>query len=126
LLRHKNHNWQKKTTKKNQNFDTLNTQPIQNFFTPHYTEKMGGLPHHQTLTPNLLGRHLADQQVSKKCHAVFPQPPLDSKPLDRLIPPPPCKKKRKMEQQTRELKRNTEQRVQGAVSSLEKGGRAKS
>jgi hypothetical protein len=30
----------------------------------------------QILAPNLLGRHSADQQVSTKHHAVFPQPPL--------------------------------------------------
>jgi hypothetical protein len=30
-----------------------------------YTEKTRGLPCHQTLAPNLLGKHPADQQVSK-------------------------------------------------------------
>jgi hypothetical protein len=57
-------------------FDTLNSELVESFFMPHYTEKTGGLPHHQTLAPNLLGRHLADQQVSTKHHAVFLQPPL--------------------------------------------------
>jgi hypothetical protein len=37
-------------------YDTLNSQPVQSFSTPHYTEKTGGLPHHQTPAPNLLGR----------------------------------------------------------------------
>jgi hypothetical protein len=55
LLRGWSHTWQKKTTKKKQNSETLNPQPVQSFFMPHYTEKIGGLPHHQTLTPNLLG-----------------------------------------------------------------------
>jgi hypothetical protein len=62
----------KKNTKKNKNYDTLKPQPIQSFSMQHYTVKTGGLPHHQTLTPNLLGRHLADQQVSNKYHVVFP------------------------------------------------------
>jgi hypothetical protein len=29
--------------KENQNFDILNTQPIESFSTPHYNEKTGGL-----------------------------------------------------------------------------------
>jgi hypothetical protein len=39
--------------KKKQNSETLNPQPIKSFSTPHYTEKTGGLQHHQTLAPNL-------------------------------------------------------------------------
>jgi hypothetical protein len=65
-----------KSTKKNQNFDTLNLQSIQSFSTPHYTEKTGGLPCCQTLAPSLLGRHSADQQVSTKHNVGFPQPTL--------------------------------------------------
>jgi hypothetical protein len=42
LLRCCNHTWQKKSTKKNQNFDTLNHQPVQSFSMPHYTEKQEG------------------------------------------------------------------------------------
>jgi hypothetical protein len=55
LLRHWSHIWQNKITKKKQNSDTLNIQTIKNFSTPHYTEKTGGLPHHQMPAPNLLG-----------------------------------------------------------------------
>jgi hypothetical protein len=51
-------------------------QACKNFLMPYYTEKTGGLLCHQMLAPNLLGRHPADQQVSTKCHAVFPQLPL--------------------------------------------------
>jgi hypothetical protein len=54
-----------KSTKKSQNFGTLNPQPIQNFSMPPYTEKTGGMMCHQTLAPNLLRRHSADQQVRK-------------------------------------------------------------
>jgi hypothetical protein len=43
--------------KKKQNSETLNPQPIKSFSTPHYTEKTGGLQHHQTPAPNLLRRH---------------------------------------------------------------------
>jgi hypothetical protein len=39
LLRYWSHTWQKKNTKKNQNSDTLNPQPVQSFSTPCYTEK---------------------------------------------------------------------------------------
>jgi hypothetical protein len=46
-----------KNTKKKQNSNTLNPQPIQNFSMPHYTEKTGGLPYHQMPAPNLLGKH---------------------------------------------------------------------
>jgi hypothetical protein len=45
-----------KITKKKQNSDTLNPQPIQSFSTPHYIEKPGELLHCQTPAPNLLGR----------------------------------------------------------------------
>jgi hypothetical protein len=44
-------------TKKKQSSNTLNPQTIQTFCMPHYTEKTGGLSHHQTPAPNLLGRH---------------------------------------------------------------------
>jgi hypothetical protein len=54
-----------KTTKRNQGFHTLNPQPMQSFSVPYYTEKTGGLLCHQTPAPNLLGRHPAEQQVSK-------------------------------------------------------------
>jgi hypothetical protein len=76
LLKCWSYTWQKKSTKKNQNFNTLNLQPVQSFSTSHYIEKTGGLQHHQMLDPYLLWRHLTGQQVSTKCHAVFPQPPL--------------------------------------------------
>jgi hypothetical protein len=46
-----------KTTKKTQNSNTLNPQPVQSFSMPHYTEKTGGLLCHQMLDPNLLERH---------------------------------------------------------------------
>jgi hypothetical protein len=45
-----------KTTKKKQNYDIPNLQPIQSFSMAHYTEK-GGLLHHQMPAPNLLGKH---------------------------------------------------------------------
>jgi hypothetical protein len=48
------HTWQKKNKKKKPNSETLNPQPVQSFSMPHYTEKTGGLPHHQMLAPNLL------------------------------------------------------------------------
>jgi hypothetical protein len=64
LLRHWSHNWQKKSTKRNQGFDTLNPQPVQSFSMPCYMEKTGGLLCHQMPAPNLLGRHPADKQVS--------------------------------------------------------------
>jgi hypothetical protein len=56
---------EKKSIKKNKNFNTLNPQPVQSFSMQRCTEKTGELPHRQTLAPNLLGRHLADQQMSK-------------------------------------------------------------
>jgi hypothetical protein len=35
------------------------------FSMPHYTEKTGGLPHHQMLAPNLLGKcRLTGEQIS--------------------------------------------------------------
>jgi hypothetical protein len=42
LLRCWSHTWQKKNTKKKQNSDTPNPQPIQSFSTPCDTEKTGG------------------------------------------------------------------------------------
>jgi hypothetical protein len=57
LLRHLSHTLQKNTTNKNQNFSTSNPQPVQSFSMPGYIEKTGGLPSHQTLDPNLIGRH---------------------------------------------------------------------
>jgi hypothetical protein len=54
-----------KKHQKNQNFDTLNSQSVQNFSTPDYSEKTEGLPFCHTPAPNLLGKHPADQQVSK-------------------------------------------------------------
>jgi hypothetical protein len=36
--------------KKKPKEETLNPQPIKNFSTPHYTEKTGGLQHHQMQT----------------------------------------------------------------------------
>jgi hypothetical protein len=45
----------KKKKKKKQNSKTLNTQPIQGFSMPHYTEKTGGLQHCQTPAPTCLG-----------------------------------------------------------------------
>jgi hypothetical protein len=65
LLKHWSHTWQKKNTKNKQNSDTSNPQPVQSFSMPCYTEKTGWFPSHQTPAPNLLGRHPADQQVSK-------------------------------------------------------------
>jgi hypothetical protein len=65
LLKYWSHTWQKKSTKKNQNFDTLNPQLVQSFSMPRYTEKTGGLPCHQMPAANLLGRHPADQQDSE-------------------------------------------------------------
>jgi hypothetical protein len=57
LPRHWSHTWQKKkNTKKKQNSNTLNPQPIQNYSTPHQTEKTVGFPRHQMPAPNLLGR----------------------------------------------------------------------
>jgi hypothetical protein len=46
-----------KTTKKKKNSDTLSPQPAHSLFPPRYTEKPGGLPHHQMLASNLPGRH---------------------------------------------------------------------
>jgi hypothetical protein len=46
----------KKKKKKKQNSETLNPQPIKSFSMPHYTEKTGGLLHHQMPAHNLLGR----------------------------------------------------------------------
>jgi hypothetical protein len=43
LLRHWSQTWQKETTKKKQNSDTLNSHPVQSFSTPCYTKKTGGL-----------------------------------------------------------------------------------
>jgi hypothetical protein len=57
FLRCWSHTWQKKTTKKKQNFDTLNSQPIQSFSMPHCTKKTGGLPCCQMQAPNLPGRN---------------------------------------------------------------------
>jgi hypothetical protein len=70
------HTWQKKNTKKNQNFNALNHQPVQSFVMPRYTEKTGGFLCHQMPAPNLLGKHSADQEMSTKHCVVFPQPPL--------------------------------------------------
>jgi hypothetical protein len=65
LLRHWSHTQQKKTTKKNQNSDTLNPQSVQSFSMPCHTEKTGGLPHCQMPAPYLLGRcRQTGEQVS--------------------------------------------------------------
>jgi hypothetical protein len=56
LLRCWSHTWQKKATKKNQNSNTLNPQPVQSYSTPCYTEKTRELPHRQMPAPNLHGR----------------------------------------------------------------------
>jgi hypothetical protein len=45
-----------KTTNKKQNSNTLNPQHAHTFSMPRYTEKPGGLLHHQMLAPNLHGR----------------------------------------------------------------------
>jgi hypothetical protein len=57
---------QKKSTKKNQNINTLNHQPILSFSTPCYTEKTGGLSLCQTLALYLLGRHPAGQKTRER------------------------------------------------------------
>jgi hypothetical protein len=64
LLRPWSPTWKKKTTKRNQGFDTLNTSPYKASLC-HITQKSGGLPCCQMLAPNLLARHPADQEVSK-------------------------------------------------------------
>jgi hypothetical protein len=56
LMRHWSHTWQEKNTKKKQNSETPNPQSVQSFSMPCYTEKPGGLPCHQMLAPNQLGR----------------------------------------------------------------------
>jgi hypothetical protein len=62
---------------------------------PHYTEKPGGLLHHQTLDPNLLGRYISTgEQISGTRHShnhawdkqAYPQGQTD---------PCPAKKKKK-------------------------------
>jgi hypothetical protein len=76
-----------KNTKKNQNFDTLNPQPVQSFSSTHYTEKTRGFPHHQRPAPNLLGR--CRPKVSTKCPCGIPTatPGINQhSPQDRLIP----------------------------------------
>jgi hypothetical protein len=126
LLRHWSHTWKKKNTKKNQNFDTLNHQPIQSFSMPRYTEKTGGLLHHQMPAPNLLQKHLADQKVSIKCHAVFPQPPQDKPAYPPVQTDPlPCKKRKNNQIINKELKRNTQQRGLGCCKCTRKGGGAR-
>jgi hypothetical protein len=41
-----------KNKKKKQNSETLNPQPVKSFSMLRYTEKTGGLQHHQTPFPN--------------------------------------------------------------------------
>jgi hypothetical protein len=120
LLRRWSHTWQKKNTKKNQNFDTLNPQPVQDFSTPHYTEKTGGLPCHQKPAPNLLERcRPTGKQIRgilySHSHCWDKQHNL----LDRLTPIP-WKKKLDDKQGT---EKNTQQ---GTLSAPEKRGGARS
>jgi hypothetical protein len=60
---------------------------MESFSTPRYIEKTGRLPHHQMPAPNLLRRHVADQQVSTKSHAATPGINKHSS-LGRLTPCP--------------------------------------
>jgi hypothetical protein len=125
LLRHWSHTWQKKTTKKNQNSNTLNPQPVKSFSTPCYSEKTGGLPHHQTPAPNLLGRHPADQQVSNQVVGgiTTATPGINQhSPLGRVTPTP----QKKNWIIKKELKRNIQQREWCALRAPENGGEARS
>jgi hypothetical protein len=57
----------KKKKKKKQNSETLNPQPVKSFSKPHYTEKIGGIQHCQTLALNLLGRcRPTGEQISRQ------------------------------------------------------------
>jgi hypothetical protein len=124
LLRNWSHTWQKKATKKNQNSDTLNPQPVQSFSTPHYAEKTGGLLCCQRLAPNLLGRcRTTGEQISSMRYS-------HNHPWDKPAEPPgqtdPCPAKKTQElNKKQELKRNMQQRGWGALSTLEKQGRAR-
>jgi hypothetical protein len=64
------HTWQKKTQRKKQNSETLNPQAIQSFSTPCYTEKAGGLQHHQMLAPKL---HRRCRQTGLDADEVTPE-----------------------------------------------------
>jgi hypothetical protein len=59
-----------KTKKKKQNSETLNPQPIKSVSMPHYTEKTGGLQHHQTQAPNQPRRH---RQTGLDAKGVTPE-----------------------------------------------------
>jgi hypothetical protein len=85
---------EKKTTKKKQNSDTPNPQPTQSFSMPHYNKKPGGLPHHQMLAPNLLGRHRpTGEQISSTWYSYSHSRINQQSPLDRLNFAPQKKKK---------------------------------
>jgi hypothetical protein len=87
LLRCWSHTWQNKSTKKNQNVDTLNLQPIQSFSTPHYTEKTGGFLLLQTTAPNLLGRCRPTGEQQASCGIPPTTPGINQhSPLNRLTP----------------------------------------
>jgi hypothetical protein len=108
LLRCWSHTWQKKTTEKKQNSDTLNPQPTQSFSTPRYPEEPGGILmpcypeepggilHHQAQAPNLLGNTV--QQMSKQvaCSILTATPGINQhSPLDRSTLHPPKKLNKK-------------------------------
>jgi hypothetical protein len=81
LLRYWSHTWQKKNTKKKQSSDTPNPQPTQSFSMPHYTEKPGGLLHHQTPLPNMLGRSRAIGKQISHPWGKSAEPPGQTDPL---------------------------------------------
>jgi hypothetical protein len=63
---------------------------IENISMPHYTEKTGGLCHHQTLAPNLFGIHSADQTGEHQASSSIPSatPGINQhRTLGRLILP---------------------------------------
>jgi hypothetical protein len=76
-----------KTTKKRQHFETPDPQASHSFSMSHYTEKQGGLPHCQTLAPNLLERcRPTGEQISSLWYPTANPGINQHSPLDSLTP----------------------------------------
>jgi hypothetical protein len=118
LLRCWSHTWQKKTTKNKQKSNTPNPQPAKSFSTPCYTEKQG-LPHCQTLAPNLPERcRPTGEQISSTHYShshLWDKPAWSPGQIDSR----PAKKKTLNSKQGTE--KDKQQRGKGALSTLETG-----
>jgi hypothetical protein len=86
---------------------------------PHYNKKPGGLPHHQMLAPNLLGRHRpTGEQISSTWYSYSHSRINQQSPLDRLNFAPQKKKKLSNKQRT---EKDMQQSGPGALSTPGEG-----